>query len=726
MQKYADVVMDLKGSVVPGALVRVKTPAGADAALYSANGADPISNPMVTDTFGRFAFYAANGRYNLQVFIGTALFTTLNDVLLEDPLDASPEVIDGGTFRNGALENVTIDGQVPATMTQLIETQAAVDTLAEAASDSADAASASATSAAASASAAAASDYSAFINSAAAESAAAMAAAASHPFPTTADGLANTSGTGATNRYFSVPPGSGKTLATLYRNDAGVAVNIGQAPSAEFVQAVSDTLSAVIQQPVAAGTLVSITDGVGKGTWLEANDVDGGPTSWAAQMLTKSLVPSLVPASVTDSIAADVLESAGISKPVAAGILAAITGASGLRTWLEARDTDGGPTDWALSMLSSRLASGSAPAIASNNAEALRAVRMFLRQIKAADAGAVLNIGFIGDSYTAGHLYWLNKLTLAMAQDYGFAGPGYIGFNHGAALGDTNFQYSRSSTTYFGGAWSVSNLGTASPDSRTITSTAVGDYVSVNAVESAGITTAITAGKLLYLGDGATHTLRYRWADADAWNTLSLTGTGPQQIVFPVLPAGTGWKFRMEVVTGTPTLFGIYLSNSLTGIRFSKMAASGSTSGNWFSTDPTWQTQWKAAAALIPMDVYFIMLGANDQGTSVTPDQYLANIQGLVGMIRSIAPGADIHLCMQAETPRVSTYPISVYGTLLRNWAYSQGIPCSDLQYTFGRDVPGYASTGTFPLIDTDNLHPIITKGGRLITEFFYRLLRFS
>ncbi len=114
MQKYADVVLDRKGNVVPSASVRVKTQAGTDAVLYSANNAGSISNPVTTDSLGRFAFYAANGRYNLQVYIGSALFTVSNDILLEDPQDASPELIEGGTFRNGALENVTIDGVSPA------------------------------------------------------------------------------------------------------------------------------------------------------------------------------------------------------------------------------------------------------------------------------------------------------------------------------------------------------------------------------------------------------------------------------------------------------------------------------------------------------------------------------------------------------------------------------------------------------------------------------------
>lgn len=62
------------------------------------------------------------------------------------------------------------------------------------------------------------------------ESAASMSAAASNPYPTTADGIANTSGSGATNRFFSVP-GTGSDLTILYRNDAGVAVEIGRSPN---------------------------------------------------------------------------------------------------------------------------------------------------------------------------------------------------------------------------------------------------------------------------------------------------------------------------------------------------------------------------------------------------------------------------------------------------------------------------------------------------------------
>lgn len=121
MQKYADVVLDRKGNVVTGASVRVKTSTGTDAVLYAANGTSQISNPIITDNLGRFTFYAANGRYNLQVYIGTALFTTSDDILLEDPQDETPEVIKNGVIKDSVLLNVTIDGKTPANTQDLAD-----------------------------------------------------------------------------------------------------------------------------------------------------------------------------------------------------------------------------------------------------------------------------------------------------------------------------------------------------------------------------------------------------------------------------------------------------------------------------------------------------------------------------------------------------------------------------------------------------------------------------
>lgn len=113
MQKYADVVLDRHGNVVPSAEVRVKTSAGIDATLYSDVNGAPANNPIITDSLGRFSFYALNGRYNLEVYLGSALLTTTSDILLEDPMDETPEAIKGGSIKNTALEDITIDGKAP-------------------------------------------------------------------------------------------------------------------------------------------------------------------------------------------------------------------------------------------------------------------------------------------------------------------------------------------------------------------------------------------------------------------------------------------------------------------------------------------------------------------------------------------------------------------------------------------------------------------------------------
>lgn len=71
------------------------------------------------------------------------------------------------------------------------------------------------------------------------ELSASVAAALAHGFLSIADGLAATSGSGATNRLFSVSS-TGDTLAICYQNNAGIAVKFGEAPSALALKKVAD------------------------------------------------------------------------------------------------------------------------------------------------------------------------------------------------------------------------------------------------------------------------------------------------------------------------------------------------------------------------------------------------------------------------------------------------------------------------------------------------------
>jgi hypothetical protein len=88
MQQYADVVLDPKGNVIKAASVRVLLLDNTLATIYSANGGTPTSNPLTTDTLGRFAFYAANGDYKLEISVAGTVITTVGPVTLFDVDDA--------------------------------------------------------------------------------------------------------------------------------------------------------------------------------------------------------------------------------------------------------------------------------------------------------------------------------------------------------------------------------------------------------------------------------------------------------------------------------------------------------------------------------------------------------------------------------------------------------------------------------------------------------------
>lgn len=71
MRRYADVVLNSQGVPQTTATVTVTkaaTPAGSGAlaTIYSDDGITPIANPVSTDSNGRFAFYVADGRYDLK------------------------------------------------------------------------------------------------------------------------------------------------------------------------------------------------------------------------------------------------------------------------------------------------------------------------------------------------------------------------------------------------------------------------------------------------------------------------------------------------------------------------------------------------------------------------------------------------------------------------------------------------------------------------------------
>lgn len=118
MQKYASVVQDKTGRAIKGASVLVKKSDNSSATIYSDNGGTVIPGATITtDGFGGFAFYAADGRYNLYVTVSGNPVGQLLDVLLEDPADGSPIAIVGGSVTNSAITGGTMSGTALSTIT---------------------------------------------------------------------------------------------------------------------------------------------------------------------------------------------------------------------------------------------------------------------------------------------------------------------------------------------------------------------------------------------------------------------------------------------------------------------------------------------------------------------------------------------------------------------------------------------------------------------------------
>jgi hypothetical protein len=90
VQKYQNSIQDLKGNAVAGASIAVYIFGTASlATVYSDNGVTVIApGELLSDAEGEFAFYAVNGRYNVQVVAAGLASQTTYDVLLFDPADA--------------------------------------------------------------------------------------------------------------------------------------------------------------------------------------------------------------------------------------------------------------------------------------------------------------------------------------------------------------------------------------------------------------------------------------------------------------------------------------------------------------------------------------------------------------------------------------------------------------------------------------------------------------
>jgi hypothetical protein len=94
MERYFDVVLDRRGNAIQGATVTIKTAAGATATIYSDDGVTTVGNPLTTNADGEFTFFAANGKYTVEVVAEGYGAESKSDTVLYDPSDVEMSVND--------------------------------------------------------------------------------------------------------------------------------------------------------------------------------------------------------------------------------------------------------------------------------------------------------------------------------------------------------------------------------------------------------------------------------------------------------------------------------------------------------------------------------------------------------------------------------------------------------------------------------------------------------
>lgn len=125
MQKYFNSVQNRNGKAVRNASVLITNYPGATVAtIYSDDGITTQANPITTDANGYFAFYAADGRYSISISGGSLDPLTINDILLEDPLDGSDAAFgdvtaDSVTTAGATVDTITIsDAEITGSLTE--------------------------------------------------------------------------------------------------------------------------------------------------------------------------------------------------------------------------------------------------------------------------------------------------------------------------------------------------------------------------------------------------------------------------------------------------------------------------------------------------------------------------------------------------------------------------------------------------------------------------------
>ncbi|MCS4063729.1 SGNH/GDSL hydrolase family protein [Pseudomonas putida] len=427
-------------------------------------------------------------------------------------------------------------------------------------------------------------------------------------YPTVADGIANTSGTGTNNRFFTVPE-SGDTAERRYRNDAGVAVLVNRISSADVV----DGLVAKFVTADAAGlnvVPVVVTQDGKVPIWLE-----NGLLSAA------NLSPALRLAATADIIAR--------SDAASALMLPMISNDRGqVVAWLENGSFNAAGLDQRI-----QEAIGTETKRKYSDASQLYSYRAQLAKAKSGSGFA--RVFFTGDSWTEHLLETPQVLATSLYEAFGQSGQGWISVHadEGGAS-STLSQLLNGARLNKSSGWTLADM------------TLAADGLDGHAVTATGATATINITNL------KTQALRWYYLDSDGAFRYTVDGGTP----VVVAGGGTGTRksididgladsahtIRFDLVgnAGTVTMYGGFATRTASGIEFSKAGNGGSTAVQWNGIAVNTQ----AYAAELKPDLVFIILGTNDRNRAITKAEFKAGIISMVAAYREGSPNCAVVL----------------------------------------------------------------------------------
>jgi len=351
----------------------------------------------------------------------------------------------------------------------------------------------------------------------------------------------------------------------------------------------------------------------------------------------------------------------------------------------------------------------------------LRWTREKLAKLGQADASTQFDIALIGDSYTQAAARWSYPFQKAMVSKYGDAGVGWVSLSayggsptyslqNGSVRSDTNVAIN--------GTWVPTYYGTLSPDLAQMQSTTAGDSFVVT------FPAGQTSAKLYFIGS-ADGQITYKYGSSAAVSLGLTSGAGTLRVVALNAPALGDNSITLTVVSGTVILCGLDIRNGNNGVRVHKLAATGSTAKQWSQVTTA---SWNAALATIAPSLVVVMLGANDQGSSISASTFsgymttiiINNIRTALGQL-----AVDILIVMQPENQRGLSVLMSSYATIMLPIALANQCGYCDTQFVFGVNPADYAYGTARPWFASDSLHPDPSTGGRVLMDAIFRTINY-